>query len=80
MVQTARIPRTDPAIWRGFHVSFVHRSHIVQPVEGHSGGQSVFLSLLTRSGGGFHLLAVWMLMAFGWSIYMAWVLIAEVSE
>jgi hypothetical protein len=33
-----------------------------------------------RDGGGFYLLAVWMLMAFGWRIYMAWVLIAEVSE
>ena len=29
---------------------------------------------------GFYVLAVWMLMAFGWNIYVAWVLIAEVSQ
>jgi hypothetical protein len=29
---------------------------------------------------GFYVLAVWMLMAFGWNIYVAWFLIAEVSE
>ncbi len=38
------------------------------------------LSLLTRGGGGFYLLAVVMLLAFAWNIYIAWVLIAEVSE
>jgi Na+/H+-translocating membrane pyrophosphatase len=38
------------------------------------------VSLLTRTGGGLYLLSVLMLLGFGWNIYVAWVLIAEVSE
>lgn len=37
-------------------------------------------SLITRVGGGFYLLAVVIVLAFGWNIYVAWVLITEVSE
>jgi hypothetical protein len=38
------------------------------------------VSLLIQSGGGLYLMAVAMLMSFGWNIYVAWVLISEVSE
>jgi len=38
------------------------------------------LSLLTKVGGGFYVLALVMVFAFGWNIYVAWVLITEVSE
>jgi hypothetical protein len=38
------------------------------------------LSLLIRFGGGFYLLALVMVFAFAWNIYVAWVLITEVSE
>lgn len=38
------------------------------------------ISLLIRAGGGFYLLAAVMFVMFGWNIYVAWVLITEVSE
>lgn len=38
------------------------------------------ISLIVRFGGGFYLLAAVMLLMFGWNIYVAWVLITEVSE
>jgi hypothetical protein len=38
------------------------------------------LSLLLRIGGGLYLLAVVMFFMFAWSIYIAWILITEVSE
>lgn len=38
------------------------------------------VSLITRVGGGFYLLAPVIVLAFGWNIYVAWVLITEVSE
>jgi modulator of FtsH protease len=38
------------------------------------------LSLLTRVGGGFYVLALVMVFAFAWNVYVAWVLITEVSE
>ena len=38
------------------------------------------LSLLFRVGGGLYLLAVVMFFMFAWNIYIAWVLIVEVSE
>jgi hypothetical protein len=38
------------------------------------------LSLLFRYGGGLYLLAVVMFFMFAWNIYIAWVLITEVSE
>ena len=38
------------------------------------------LSLLLGSGGGLYLLALWMLLAFVVNIYIAWVLVAEVSD
>ena len=38
------------------------------------------VSLLLRAGGGFYLLAAVMFVMFGWNIYVAWVLITEVSE
>lgn len=38
------------------------------------------LSLLFRVGGGLYLLAVVMFFMFAWNIYLAWVLITEVSE
>lgn len=38
------------------------------------------ISLLVRYGGGFYLLAVVMGVMFAWNIYVAWVLITEVSE
>jgi hypothetical protein len=38
------------------------------------------LSLLFRVGGGLYLLAVVMFFMFAWNIYVAWVLIVEVSE
>lgn len=38
------------------------------------------VSLVAEVGGSLYLLAVWMLMAFGFNIYVAWGLIAEVSE
>jgi hypothetical protein len=38
------------------------------------------LSLLTRTGGGFYVLALVMILMFAWNIYIAWVLITEVSE
>jgi hypothetical protein len=38
------------------------------------------LSLLIREGGGLYVVAVWMVLAFAWNIYVASVLIAEVSE
>ena len=55
---------------------------------GEIGGGSVWvaffiasgLSLVTGTGGGFYLLAVVMVLAFVWNIYVAWVLITEVSE
>ena len=37
-------------------------------------------SLLFRIGGGFYLLAVVMFFMFAWNIYLAWILITEVSE
>ena len=38
------------------------------------------ISLIVRYGGGFYVLAAVMLLMFGWNIYVAWVLITEVSE
>ena len=38
------------------------------------------IGLLIRAGGGFYLLAAVMFVMFGWNIYVAWVLITEVSE
>ena len=38
------------------------------------------LSLLFRVGGGLYILAVVMFFMFGWNIYIAWILITEVSE
>ena len=38
------------------------------------------MSLLVRAGGGLYLLAAVMFVMFGWNIYVAWVLITEVSE
>ena len=38
------------------------------------------LSLLFRFGGGLYLLAIVMFFMFAWNIYIAWVLITEVSE
>jgi modulator of FtsH protease len=38
------------------------------------------LSLLLRAGGGLYLLAVVMFFMFAWNIYIAWILITEVSE
>ena len=38
------------------------------------------VSLLLRAGGGLYLLAVVMFIMFAWNIYLAWVLITEVSE
>ena len=38
------------------------------------------LSLLTEIGAGLYLLAVVMVFAFGWNIYVAWVLMTEISE
>lgn len=38
------------------------------------------VSLVARAGGGFYLLAPVIVLAFGWNIYVAWVLITEVSE
>ena len=38
------------------------------------------ISLLFRVGGGFYLLAAVMFFMFAWNIYLAWVLITEVSE
>jgi hypothetical protein len=38
------------------------------------------VSLLVRGGGGFYWLAAVMFFMFGWNIYIAWVLITEVSE
>jgi modulator of FtsH protease len=38
------------------------------------------LSLLFRIGGGLYLLAVVMFFMFAWNIYIAWILITEVSE
>jgi hypothetical protein len=38
------------------------------------------LSLLLRVGGGLYILAVVMFFMFAWSIYIAWILITEVSE
>lgn len=38
------------------------------------------LSLMTQVGGGFYLLTFVIVAAFGWNIYVAWVLITEVSE
>lgn len=38
------------------------------------------LSLITRAGGGFYVLAVVMAFMFGWNIYIAWTLITEISE
>ena len=38
------------------------------------------LTLMTRTGPGFYLLAVFMLEVFGWNMYVSWILIAEVSE
>ena len=38
------------------------------------------ISLLLQTGGGLYLLAVVMFFMFAWNIYLAWVLITEVSE
>ena len=38
------------------------------------------LSLITRAGGGFYVLAVVMAFMFAWNIYIAWTLVSEVSE
>ena len=38
------------------------------------------ISLLLRAGGGFYLLAAVMFFMFAWNIYIAWLLITEVSE
>ena len=38
------------------------------------------LSLLLRAGGGLYLLAAVMFFMFAWNIYIAWILITEVSE
>ena len=38
------------------------------------------LSLLFRVGGGLYLLAIVMFFMFAWNIYIAWILITEVSE
>ena len=38
------------------------------------------ISLLIRAGGGFYVLAAVMFVMFSWNIYVAWVLITEVSE
>jgi hypothetical protein len=38
------------------------------------------ISLLLRAGGGFYLLAAVMFFMFAWNIYLAWILITEVSE
>jgi hypothetical protein len=38
------------------------------------------ISLLLRAGGGLYLLAAVMFFMFAWNIYVAWVLITEVSE
>ena len=38
------------------------------------------ISLIFRVGGGLYLLAVVMFFMFAWNIYLAWVLITEVSE
>ena len=38
------------------------------------------VSLLLRVGGGLYLLAVVMFFMFAWNIYIAWILISEVSE
>jgi len=38
------------------------------------------ISLIVRVGGGFYLLAAVMFFMFAWNIYIAWILITEVSE
>ena len=38
------------------------------------------ISLLVRGGGGFYVLAAVMFFMFAWNIYVAWVLITEISE
>ncbi|HSS62132.1 MAG TPA: hypothetical protein VLK30_11835 [Candidatus Limnocylindrales bacterium] len=38
------------------------------------------ISLIVRAGGGLFLLAAVMFFMFGWNIYIAWILITEVSE
>lgn len=38
------------------------------------------VSLIVRTGGGFYVLAVVMLVMFGWNVYVAWVLITEISD
>jgi len=38
------------------------------------------VSLILEAGGGFYLLAIVMVLMFGWNVYNAWILIAEVSD
>src|SRR4029077_11049527 len=38
------------------------------------------VSLILGAGGGFYLLAIVMVLMFGWNVYNAWILIAEVSD
>jgi hypothetical protein len=38
------------------------------------------ISLIARAGGGFYLLAAVMPFMFGWNVYVAWVLITEISD
>ena len=38
------------------------------------------ISLIVGAGGGLYLLAVVMFFMFAWNIYIAWILITEVSE
>lgn len=38
------------------------------------------VSLVTGAGGGFYILAIVMLFMFAWNVYVAWVLITEVSS
>ena len=37
------------------------------------------VSLITGAGGGFYILAIVMLFMFAWNVYVAWVLITQVS-
>lgn len=39
IVCTARIPRTDQQIWRGFSMAVVQQVHSLHPTGGHSGGR-----------------------------------------
>lgn len=71
-MRTLRVAATSSRLRQGIELAGASIWMVLFVVSG--------VSLITRAGGGFYLLAVVMLFMFGWNVYVAWVLITEIAD